>query len=119
MINTTPEFNKLTSEHFAPRLAQTNLASKNDIVNFVKKTDFGDKLKNLNKNVTSNKNALNEVSKQVKAISTKRLTKDLINKFSILNEAKCFSSGMFQSCLVFVPDKKCVKYFSGTARINS
>ena len=31
---TTPEFNKLTAEHFAARLAQANLASKSDIVNF-------------------------------------------------------------------------------------
>ena len=51
---TTQEFNKLTSEKFSARLKQANLASKNDIANFVKKTDF-DKLKN----VTSNKNELN------------------------------------------------------------
>ena len=42
---TTPEFNKLTAESFAARLAQANLASKSDITNFVKKTDFDDKLK--------------------------------------------------------------------------
>ena len=51
---TTQEFNKLTSEKFSARLKQANLANKNDIANFVKKTDF-DKLKN----VTSNKNELN------------------------------------------------------------
>ena len=51
----TPEFNKLTSENFAARLAQANLASKSDIGNFVKKTDFDDKLKNLNEKVTLNK----------------------------------------------------------------
>ena len=47
----------LPLEDFAARLAQANLASKNDIANFVKKTDFNDKLKtkNLNKKVTSNK----------------------------------------------------------------
>ena len=33
------------------RLAQANLASKFDITNFVKKPDFDDKLKRLNKNV--------------------------------------------------------------------
>ena len=43
---TTPEFNKLTAENFAARLSQSNLASKNDIANFVKKTDFDNKLKN-------------------------------------------------------------------------
>ena len=39
----------LTSENFAARLAQTNLGSKNDIADFKKNTDFGNKLKNLNK----------------------------------------------------------------------
>ena len=48
-----------------------------DIVNFVEKADL-------------NKNELNELSKKVKTISTKRLTKDVINKFSILNGAKYF-----------------------------
>ena len=42
---TTQEFNKLTAEDFTARLAQPNLASKNDIANFVKKTDFDNKLK--------------------------------------------------------------------------
>ena len=78
---TTPKFNNLTAENFAPRLAQANLASKSDIVNFVKKSDFDDQLKN------------------VTLISTKGLTKDLINKFSILNRAKYLSSGIFQNCL--------------------
>ena len=40
---TTPEFNKLTAKTFAARLVQANLASKSDIANFVKKTDFDDK----------------------------------------------------------------------------
>ena len=35
-------------------LAQANLASKNDIASFVKKTDFDDKLKNLNKKDAEN-----------------------------------------------------------------
>ena len=43
---TTPEFNMSTAEIFAARLAKANLASKSDIVNFVRKTDFDDKLKN-------------------------------------------------------------------------
>ena len=45
----------LTAEHFTTRLAQGNLESKNDIPSLVKKTDFDEKLKNLNKEVTSNK----------------------------------------------------------------
>ena len=67
-----------------------------------KKTDFDNKLKN----VTPNKNELNEPSEKVKAISTKGLTKDLINKFSILNGANCFCSGIFQNYLLFLSAKK-------------
>ena len=37
---TTPEFNKLRAENFPARLTKANLASKNYITNFVKKTDF-------------------------------------------------------------------------------
>ena len=40
---TTPEFNKITVENFAVKLAQAN---------FVTKTDFDDKLKNLKQNKT-------------------------------------------------------------------
>ena len=59
------------AEIFALRLKQANLASKSDIANFVNKTDFDDKLKD----VKSNKNELNKLSKKLKAISTKGLTK--------------------------------------------
>ena len=51
----TPEFDKLTAENFAARLAQENSTNKNGIANFVKKTDFDNKLRNLNKQITSNK----------------------------------------------------------------
>ena len=37
---TTPEFNEVTAEDFTARLAQENLASKNDITNSVKKSKF-------------------------------------------------------------------------------
>ena len=79
-------------ENFTARLKQANLVSKNDIANFVKETDFDNKLKN----VVSNKNELNELSKKIKAISTKGLTKYLINKFSIHHREKYFSSGKFK-----------------------
>ena len=46
---TTKEFNTLKAGNFIARLTQANLASKTDIANFVKKTEFDDKLKNLNK----------------------------------------------------------------------
>ena len=57
----------LTSENFTARLKQENLASKNNIANFVKKTDFDNKLKN----VTSNKNELNKPSKKSKQYQQK------------------------------------------------
>ena len=60
--------------------------------------DFDDKLNNLNEKVTSNKtkhvlveNELNELSKKADAISTKGLTKNLINGFEILYGTKDFS----------------------------
>ena len=65
-----------------------------------------------------NRNELNELLKKVKATST-RLTKDLINKFSILNRAKYVFSGLFQNYLIFMPAKKYIKYFSGTTWIDS
>ena len=65
-------------------------------------TDFEKKkikLKNLNENVTSNKTKyllveiqLNELLEEVKAISRKGSTKDLINKFSIPNDSKYFKT---------------------------
>ena len=56
---TTQEFSKSASETFTVRLTEANLTSKNDIANFVKKTDFDEKLKYFNKN------ELNELSKKV------------------------------------------------------
>ena len=63
--------NKSTSEHSTARFKQENLAREKDIANFVKKRDFDNRLKN----IISNKNGLIELSKQVKAISTKRINK--------------------------------------------
>ena len=79
------------------------------------KTDFNNKLKD----VTSNKNELNELSKKVKAISTRGLTKDLISKFSILNGAKYFSSGIFQIYLVIISAKKYIIFFRVATWIES
>ena len=77
---TTQEFNKLISVNFTARLKQANLASKNQTANFVKKTDIDNKLKN----VTSNKNELNELSIKFNTISIKRLTKGLINLINLV-----------------------------------
>ena len=57
VTSTTQEFNSLISKHFDARLVKANLASKNDIADFVKKLivyHFDDKLK-IFKKVTSNK----------------------------------------------------------------
>ena len=59
-----------------------------------------------------NKNELNKLSKKIKAKTTKGLTKDLINMFSILNGAKYLT-------LVFISAKKYVKYFGRTTWIVS
>ena len=48
---TTQEFNELTSEHFAARLKE----NRKDITDIVKNRDFYEKLKSVNKKVTSNK----------------------------------------------------------------
>ena len=42
------EFNKLTADNFATRLAQAKLTTKADIADFVKEADFDNKLKNIN-----------------------------------------------------------------------
>ena len=107
---TTPEFNKLRATNFAARLAEANLASKVIwlIVKIVKKTNFDDKLKNLNKKITSNKTRdlerktkLDDLEKKVKVISTKGLTQGLINKINFLNGSKYFSFDGLQNYLLY------------------
>ena len=102
------------------------MAGKNDIANFVSKTDLDDKLKNLNKKVTSNKtkqvpveNELNKPSKKIKAISTKGLIKDLINGSKILNGARYFSSGVLENYLIFLSNKKYFRLFTNTSQVLS
>ena len=53
--NTSTKCKKLRAENSAARLVQANLTGKNDIDNSVEKTDFDDKLKNLNTKITSKK----------------------------------------------------------------
>ena len=53
---TTPEFNKLTAEHFAARLKQADLGNK---------TDFNNKVTSFNKRITSNKIKHLEVQKKL------------------------------------------------------
>ena len=64
-------------------------------------------------------NWMNYKSRLTKAVSTKGLTKDSVNKLSILNGAKYFSLGIFQNDLAFLPAKKYIKYFSDITQIES
>ena len=109
---TTQEFNRLTAENFIARLKPANLASKTMIADFIKKIDFDDKLKYFNKKVNPNKTRHIEVNtkleKKLKIISTKALTADLINKYSILNGAKYFSSNGPQNYLIFTSIRKII-----------
>ena len=81
-----------TSENFTARLKEENLARQSDNANFVKKTDFDNELKD----VTSSKNESNELSKRIKVISTKGLTKDFIHKFTIPSEQNIFLQENFK-----------------------
>ena len=55
-----------------------------------------------------------EILQNVKSISLKLLTKDLISKFSTLNIVKIYSSGIFENYLVFIPAKSYTIYFGDT-----
>ena len=63
--------NLLMPENFASRMGQVNLASRNDIATFVKKTDFDDKLKDLNKKCTSDKAKHIETEKKITYLTKK------------------------------------------------
>ena len=53
------------SENFAARLKPAKWATKNDIADFVKNTDFDKKLASINKKVTSNKTRHVDVNKKL------------------------------------------------------
>ena len=104
---TNQEFNKLTSKNFDARLKLANLASKNDIADFVKGADFDDKLKKLFKNVALKKtkhvivqNELYKLSEKFKLTSTKGLAKSLINNYIIANSGKYFGEKGLRNYLV-------------------
>ena len=56
--------------------------------------------------------------KKLKQYQQKGLTKDLINKFSILYGAKHLFSGTFQNYSIFIPAKQYTRYFIGTTQID-
>ena len=59
------------SENVAAKLKQGNLETKADIDDFLWKTDFDDKIKNLNKNFTSNKTKHIEDEKKITDLTIK------------------------------------------------
>ena len=76
------------------------MATKADLDNFVEKTNFNDKLKNLNKKVTSNKtnhlqteNKLTDLTNEVAKVSEKKIQlfvrKNIFYRWRWLSE--CFS----------------------------
>ena len=76
----TTEFNKFMKENFAKRLKQATLASKSDIADLVKKTDFDEKLTNIYKRFASNKTKHVEVKKKLNdhTFSYTKLISDLL-----------------------------------------
>ena len=96
---------KLTGENFAARLAQTNLASKNHIANFSRKTDFGDKIKNLNKKVTSNKTKHLLVESVLKKLQT-------FDSSIFVSQSYFYNDGA-QLFLIFQPIIKTITLFPG------
>ena len=73
---TTPEFNKLTAKHSCAKLKQANLVTK---------TDFDDKLKNLNQKINSNKTKHLLVENELK-----KLQRGYTKLFSIPANAQIF-----------------------------
>ena len=72
---TTQEFNKLTPENLTEGLKQAQLANKND--DFAKQKDFDNKLKNINKKVTSSK---------IKQIEVEKKLNDLFKETKLINK---------------------------------
>ena len=89
---TTSEFNKLTAENFAARLAQANL---------IPKTDFDAKLSSLRRKVTSNKTKYLLVENQLKKLKSFDL--------GYFTGKSHFDEDSAQNYLVFQPT---LKYFT-------
>ena len=100
---TTQEFSRLTVENFEVRLAQARLANKADIADFVKKTDFGDKLETLNRKVTSIKTKHIEVEKKITDL-TNKVVQISEKEFDFLTGRIYFTgNNVYQDFLVFSP----------------
>ena len=102
---TTQEFNKLTADCFAARLAQAHLATKADIADLVKKKDFDKNLKNINKKVTSKKTKHVEAEKKVTDL-TKNVAQISEKGYGFLLDRKFFiGDNGYHNFLAFAPIK--------------
>ena len=102
---TTQEFNKLTADWFAARLAQAHLATKADIADLVKKKDFDKNLKNINKKVTSKKTKHVEAEKKVTDL-TKNVAQISEKGYGFLLDRKFFiGDNGYHNFLAFAPIK--------------
>ena len=52
-------------------------------------------------------------------MSTKRLIKDLINRYKILNGRKYFTSGILQNYSIFLSAKRYFGFFTNTSQVYS
>ena len=86
-------------------MEHANLASKNGIANFVKKTNFADKLKNLNKKVASNKSKHLLTENELKKLQT--------FDRSIFIGQNYFNNDGAQLYLIFQSIYKTIATFSG------
>ena len=111
LIITTPEFVKLIAENFAAKLRQANLGSKSDISYFVKKTDFDDKLKKLNKKYISNKTKHVLVKNKLKILQTFESSLFLGQSYFNNDGAQCY--------LIVEPIYKFITTSSGLVDTNS
>ena len=75
----------------------------------IKKVDFDKVYSNKTRHIEVN-TKLDDIEKKVKIISTKGLTVDLINKYSIPNGSKYFSSNGLPNYLVFTSNDLLVEY---------
>ena len=101
MKKITQEFNRLTAEKFTARLKLANLATKVDVDDLVEKANFDDKLKSLNKKVTSNKTKHVEVEEKITDL-TKKDEEILEQEYYFLLGRMYFTGDIgYQNFLVF------------------
>ena len=98
----TQEFNKWAADVFNARLKQAN---------FVTKTDFGDKLSNLNRKITSNKTKHVLVENELKKLKTFDLSYFVGKNY--------FEEDGAQNYLVFQPIRRYFKIIANSKYISS